>query len=32
MLFAEWAPADRAILLLRTKTYHNPAVLARILL
>jgi hypothetical protein len=28
--FAEWVPADRAILLLCTKTYDNPAVLARI--
>ena len=29
-LFAEWAPADRAILLLCTGTYHNPVVFARI--
>ena len=28
--FADWTPADRAILLLCTKTYDNPAVLARI--
>ena len=28
--FAGWMPADRAILLLCTKTYDNPAVLARI--
>jgi 2-dehydropantoate 2-reductase len=28
--FAEWMPADGAILLLCTKTYDNPAVLARI--
>ncbi|HEX3443441.1 MAG TPA: 2-dehydropantoate 2-reductase N-terminal domain-containing protein, partial [Chthoniobacterales bacterium] len=28
--FAEWTPADRAILLLCTKTYDNPAALARI--
>jgi 2-dehydropantoate 2-reductase len=28
--FAKWTPADRAILLLCTKTYDNPAVLARI--
>ena len=28
--FAEWTPADRAILLLCTKTYDNPVVLARI--
>jgi 2-dehydropantoate 2-reductase len=28
--FAEWRPSDRAILLMCTKTYDNPAVLARI--
>jgi 2-dehydropantoate 2-reductase len=27
--FAEWRPTDQAILLLCTKTYDNPAVLAR---
>jgi 2-dehydropantoate 2-reductase len=30
MPFAEWTSADRAILLLCTKTYDNPVVLARI--
>jgi 2-dehydropantoate 2-reductase len=30
MSFAEWTSADRAILLLCTKTYDNPVVLARI--
>jgi 2-dehydropantoate 2-reductase len=30
--FAEWTPAERTILLVCTKTYDNPAVLARIAL
>jgi 2-dehydropantoate 2-reductase len=30
MSFAEWTPADRAILLLCTKTYDNPVVMAQI--